>query len=111
MDVTRHVPAVVEDLTVVAYTGISWSDPVGSVGLLSSGFAGATLQQVLSAEGDTASVVVYATFDDGTYEDVTSEASMISLQPDIVGVVVAEDEGAKGLVVEVGALKMCAPML
>ena len=79
-DVTVSVDelVVVEELTVVVYTGMSWSESVGGVALQGSGSAGVTLKHQLSAEGHTASVAIYATFDDGTYEDVTGEASLVA---------------------------------
>ena len=54
---------------------------------------------------------IYANFDDGTYEDVTSDAALSSLRPASVSVVVDGDDGSKGLLVEVGALKVCYPVL
>ena len=81
VEVTSDAPAVVQGLTVVVYTGMEWTDSVGSVALEGEGSAGITLKHELTAEGDTASVAIYADFDDGTYEDVTGEAGLVSHRP------------------------------
>ena len=109
VEVSRDVPAVVEDLTVVVFTGMSWSGSVGSVSLEGEGSAGVTLKHELSAEGDTASVAIYANFDDGTYEDVTGEAALSSLRPSSLRVIAEDDNGPKGLEVEVGVCGLRPP--
>ena len=111
VQVSQDVPAMVEELTVVVYTGISWTNSVGSVALLDEGAASVTLKHELSAEGHTASVAVYANFDDGTYEDVTGDSSLLSLLPSSLGVLSDDDSGSKGVVVEVGADTVCYPAL
>ena len=56
-------------------------------------------------------MAVYANFDDGTYEDVTGDSSLLSLLPSSLGVLSDDDSGSKGVVVEVGADTVCYPAL
>ena len=110
VEVSSDAQAVVEELRVVVITGASWADSVGSVALVGEGTASVQLKHELSAEGDTALVAIYANFDDGTFEDVTREVTLESLRPSSISVT-ADDEGSKGLLVEVGAVTVCHPAL
>ena len=111
VQVSLETPAVVEDLTVVVFTGASWIESVGNVGLSDQGKTMVQLQHELSAEGDTAWVAIYANFDDGTFEDVSSESMLVSLRPSSISVAEASVDGSKGLIVEVGAVTVCYPAI
>jgi len=99
---TLHDAASVQGLTVILYSGTSWITSVDSVSLSGKGEPTVEFNQALSAEGDTASVVVYAEFSDGTYEDVTSESVLTSIDSSV-------SVSGSALIVEVGALTMCSP--
>lgn len=63
-------------LSVVIYTGAVWTTTTGAVALDATIVPMIQLKSSITAEGDTANIVVYAEFDDGHYEDVTSEVTI-----------------------------------
>ena len=106
--------AEVTGLVVVAVSGGAWDPEDGDLGVF--GFRGTavaklTLKQDLFHEGDAATVAVYARFGDGTWEDVSDEASLAS---DSAYVSVVDRSGvglASGIEVAVGAMPYCHPAL
>ena len=80
-------PVGVDRLRVSVYSGADWAiSNLGEIGLY--GVATPELQFVheLVAEGDTASVAIYAYFDDGYSEVITGQARLKSLAPTSISV-------------------------
>ena len=95
-------------LNVVVYSGASWVGDIGEVSLDSFVSPILELAHDLSAEGDNANIVVYAEYDDGAYEEVSSEVLLETT--DTSGSVSIVD-GTAALRVEVGAVSVCGPLI
>ena len=96
--------AEVSKLTVVVFSGGEWVEDIGSVGLRATPTPQLQLQHVLEHEGESATVLAYALFTDGTYEDVSNELRLTS-NHEYVGVA----SGNTSIYVAVGALPLCFP--
>ena len=107
--VSSSSPALVDKLSVVFVSGAVWVDSDGPLELRARTTPSVALQHVLTAEGNTAIGAVYALFDDGTVEDVSSEAVLAS-ESSFVTVTDRSGEGlASGIEVAVGAMPLCHP--
>jgi hypothetical protein len=96
--VTSAVVAVTS-LQVIVYSGAIWVSSAGSVVSASSILAQVQLLHSLKSEGNTANVVVYAIFADGTKQDVTSQVTLTSTEPSNIAIA-----SASSIVVPVGSL-------
>lgn len=70
--------APVATLRLVIYSAAQWASSVGSVNVYATATPALQLAQTLTAEGQKASVAVYAYFKDGTVQDVSQEVHLRS---------------------------------
>ena len=100
----NHITEVL-GLDVVIVSGAEFRQEIGSVDMMATVEPEVTLLHTLSTEVDEAYVVVYAIFDDGTYDDITGNATLYSTSTSIAVV------EPSSLIIAVGAVSVCGPVI